>query len=285
MSVRKYLAKLEDLSGKEILVTGGTSGIGLSLVRELLDQNAKVIVLARNINKAKEVKNSLLINHPDNPIEIIKYDQSDDQSVINACQEVATKYPHFYAIVLNAGIFQTKKSMTHVDDMCTTIKTNYVGLSLFMKMILPLLEGEHRFIFQGSVVAKLHDKKLKKLQDKNISSLQQYCISKSGVEALFYHYSQMNDKNNSFYLVEPGITSTDITRDFPSAIKVLGKGFLKVFSQSNERAALTAMKALQTTTEKNSFIVPRGLLSFTGMPKIKKFPKRRQRPYLIDLIN
>ena len=175
--------------------------------------------------------------------------------------------------------------MTHVDDICTTIKTNYVGLSLFMKTILPLLEGEHRFIFQGSVVAKLHDKKLKKLQDKNISSLQQYCISKSGVEALFYHYSQMNDKNNSFYLVEPGITSTDITRDFPSAIKVLGKGFLKVFSQSNERAALTAMKALQTTTEKNSFIVPRGLLSCTGMPKIKKFPKRRQRPYLIDLVN
>ena len=175
--------------------------------------------------------------------------------------------------------------MTLVDDICSTIKTNYVGLSLFMKTILHLLEGEHRFIFQGSLVAKLHDKKLKNLQDKNISSLQQYCISKSGVEALFYHYSQMEDRNNSFYLVEPGITSTDIIRDFPSVIRVLGKGFLKVFSHSNERAALTAMKALQTTTEKKSFIVPRGPLSCFGMPKIKKFPKRRQRPYLIDLLN
>ena len=31
MSIKKYLEKLEDFSGKEILITGGTSGIGLSL--------------------------------------------------------------------------------------------------------------------------------------------------------------------------------------------------------------------------------------------------------------
>ena len=284
MSVKKYLAKLEDLSNKQILVTGGTSGIGLSLVKELLDKHAKVIVLARNVNKALEVKYSLLSSHPHNPIDIIKYDQSNDQSVISACDEIINKYPGFYAIVLNAGVFQTKKSMTRTDDICTTIKTNFVGLSLFLKTLLPSLKGEHRFIFQGSLVAKLHDKRIKTLQDKRLSSLQQYCISKSGVEALFYYYSQLGNQSNSFYLVEPGVTSTDIIRDFPTVIRVLGKGFLKVFSHSNERAALTAMMALQTTTKRNSFIVPRGPLSCAGLPKIKKFPKRRQRAYLIDLV-
>lgn len=284
MSVKKYLAKLEDLSNKQILVTGGTSGIGLSLVKELLDKQAKVIVLARNTNKAIEVKDACLNVHPDNPIEIIKYDQSDDQSVKNTCNEIVNKYPNFYAIVLNAGVFQTKKSMTRTDDIYTTIKTNFVGLSLFLETLLPLLEGEHRFIFQGSLIAKLHDKKINNLQVNHLSSLQQYCISKSGVEALFYHYSQ-SDSRNSFYLVEPGVTSTEIIRDFPTVIRILGKGFLKVFSHSNERAALTAMMALQSTTEKNSFIVPRGPLSCAGLPKIKKFPKRRQRTYLVDLVS
>ena len=284
MSVKKYLAKLEDLSNKQILVTGGTSGIGLSLTKELLEKHAKVIVLARNMNKALEVKNNLLKSYPDNPIEIIKYDQSNDQSVKEASAEIVKKYPNFYALVLNAGVFQTKKSMTRTDDIYTTIKTNFVGLSLFVETLLSKLKGDHRFIFQGSLVTKLHDKKLDNLQDKNISSLQQYCISKSGVEALFYKYSQ-TPSNNAFYLVEPGITSTDIIRDFPFLIRFLGKGFLKVFSHSNDRAALTAMKALQSTTEKNSFIVPRGLLSCAGMPKIKKLPKRRQRPYLVDLVS
>ena len=285
MSVKKYLASLEDLSNKEIIVTGGTSGIGLSLVKELLDKNASVIVMARNINKANEVKNNLLNIHPDNPIRIIKYDQSDDQSVVASCDEIITKYPHFYAIVLNAGVFQTKKSMTYVDDIPTTIKTNFVGLALFMKTLLAKVEGEHRYIFQGSLIAKLHDKRINSLKVNGLSSLQQYAISKSGVEALFYHYSQIGNKYQSFYLVEPGVTSTDIIRDFPAAIRVLGRGFLKVFSHSNNRAALTAMKALQTSTEKNSFIVPRGLLTCAGLPTIKKFPKRRQRAYLVDLVS
>ena len=284
MSVKKYLAKLEDLSSKQVLVTGGTSGIGLSLVKELLDKQAQVVVLARNMNKANEVKDSCLKIHPDNPIDIIKYDQSNDQSVKAAAKEIVDKYPNFYAIILNAGVFQTKKSMTRTDDIYTTIKTNFVGLSLFLENLIPSLKGEHRFILQGSLAAKLHEKKIDSLKVNHLSSWQQYCISKSGVEALFYHYSQNNSKN-SFYLVEPGITSTEIIRDFPTVIRVLGKGFLKVFSHSNERAALTAMVALQSTTEKNSFIVPRGPLSCAGLPKIKKFPKRRQRTYLVDLVS
>ena len=284
MSVKKYLAKLEDLSNKQVLVTGGTSGIGLSLVKELLDKQAQVVVLARNINKALEVKDSCLKAYPDNPIDIIKYDQSDNQSVKHACEEIINKYPNFYAIVLNAGVFQTKKSMTRTDDIYTTIKTNFVGLSLFLESLIPCLKGEHRFILQGSLAAKMHEKKIDSLKVNHLSSWQQYCISKSGVEALFYHYSQ-SDSKNSFYLVEPGVTSTDIIRDFPTVIRVLGKGFLRVFSHSNERAALTAMMALQSTTEKNSFIVPRGPLSCAGLPKIKKFPKRRQRTYLVDLVS
>ena len=284
MSVKKYLAKLEDLSNKQVLVTGGTSGIGLSLVKELLDKQAQVVVLARNINKALEVKDSCLKIHPDNPIDIIKYDQSNDQSVKAAVKEIIDKYPDFYAIILNAGVFQTKKSMTRTDDIYTTIKTNFVGLSLFLESLIPCLKGEHRFILQGSLAAKMHEKKIDSLKVNHLSSWQQYCISKSGVEALFYHYSQ-NDSKNSFYLVEPGITSTEIIRDFPTVIRVLGKGFLKVFSHSNERAALTAMMALQSTTEKNSFIVPKGPLSCAGLPKIKKFPKRRQRTYLVDLVS
>ena len=59
MSVKKYLDKLEDLTGRKVIVTGGTSGIGLSIVKELLYKNADVVILARNLNKANEVKSKL----------------------------------------------------------------------------------------------------------------------------------------------------------------------------------------------------------------------------------
>ncbi len=40
-----------ELSGKKIIVTGASSGIGLDLVRELLKHNCKIIAVARSIEK------------------------------------------------------------------------------------------------------------------------------------------------------------------------------------------------------------------------------------------
>ena len=71
--------------------------------------------------------------------------------------------------------------------MSPTIKTNYVGLAYFLKLLLPKLEGNHRLIIQGSLGAGFHLKKINSLKEKDLSSWQQYMISKAGVEMLYYH--------------------------------------------------------------------------------------------------
>ena len=284
MSVNKYLEKLEDLTGKKILVTGGTSGIGLSIVKQLLSKNAQVVVLARNLNKANKLKEQLDLQFPNNPIGIIKYDQGDSQSIKSASKEIIANHRDFYALVLNAGVFQTKKNMDYVNEVPQTINTNFIGLDILLNELLPHLNEPHRFIIQGSVVAGLKHKKLNSLKTNKLGSFDQYIISKCGVEAVYYHYSHFNEKF-SFYLVEPGITSTDIIRDFPVVIRKAGKVFLKVFSHSPDKAALTTLAALQTNTKKDSFIVPRGIFTFMGYPKIKKFPAKRERAYLYDMLN
>lgn len=283
MNVERYIDKLEDLTNKKVLVTGGTSGIGLAIVKALLNKNATTIVLARNLVKANSIKEELLKAYPNNPIGIIEYDQGNRESVVTASELIAKEHADFYAIILNAGIFQTKKKMDYVYDVPQTINTNFVGLDIFLDSLLSKLDGSHRFILQGSLVADFKPKKITSLKTHKLSSFQQYALSKCGVESLFSHYSQTY-KEQSFYLVEPGVTSTDIIRDFPNIIRVLGKGFLKVFSHSNQRASLTALLALQSNIDKDSYIVPRGLFTTMGYPKIKKFPKRRERPYLYDLL-
>ena len=282
MSVKKYLDKLEDLTGRTIIVTGGTSGIGLSIVKEVLIKGGDVVILARNLTKANEVKSQLIEKFKNARIDIVQYDQSDDESIVKAVATIVKDYKDFYALIMNAGIFQKGKT-TYVDDIPLTIKTNFVGLKVLLDNLLPKLNEEHRFIFQGSLAAGLCQKKITTLKDKKLSSWQQYIISKSGVEALFYHYSQTAQNQFSFYLVEPGITSTDIIREFSPFIRWAGKIFLKVFSHSNDRAALTALLAVQSSTQKNAFIVPRGIGTTLGNPKIKKFPRKRERTDLYSL--
>ena len=92
MKIRTYLDKLEDMTDKKVIVTGGTSGIGLSLVKHLLSKNAKVVIMARNMIKAKEVKNKLLEIYPDNPVSFIQYDQSNKESIVNACKVIIEEH-------------------------------------------------------------------------------------------------------------------------------------------------------------------------------------------------
>ena len=128
MKIAKYLANLEDMTGKEVIVTGGTSGIGLSIVKHLLLKHAKVIVMARNMKKSEEVKNKLLETYPDNPIEIIQFDQSDKESIFKACDEIINHHKDFYAIILNAGLIQSGKTTTYVNDVPQTTPINFVIL-------------------------------------------------------------------------------------------------------------------------------------------------------------
>ena len=285
MSVLKYLDNLEDLSGKKVLIAGGTAGIGLSIVKQLLYKHADVIVLARNEDKFNKVKSDLLTSYPQGSIGFIKYDQNDNQSILKATQKIVSHHLDFYALILNAGLIQGKKNFTITDGYPTAIKTNYVGLAVLLKGFVPLLKESQRIIIQGSLGAGLCFGKIRTLKEQKPRMFRQYFISKAGVEALFYYYNKQESVAPGFYLVEPGITNSDIIRDFPRFIRFLGKIVLRLFSHSPDKAALTAMKALQSDMEKGTYIVPRGFCTYCGYPKIKSFPKSRRREYLVDMIN
>ena len=281
MTIKKYLDRLDTLVGKKILLTGGTSGIGLCIADELLYKGADVIILARNKNKSLEVKNKLLNKYPNGHLDFIHYDQSDFTSVEAAVNVIISQYQDFYALICNAGIFAHNKK----DDngLSLTFKTNCVGLCYLLKLLIPQLKGNHRIIIQGSLGAGYHLKKINSLFD-SVSNWQQYIISKACVEALAYHYANMGLNNISFYLVEPGLTKTDIVREFPTPIRQMGKIFLKVASHSPYKAALTAMLALQSDI-KPCFIVPQSFFDWRGYPKIRPFPKKRIREDLVELLN
>ena len=280
MTIKKYLDKLNNLQGKKVLLTGGTSGIGFSIADQLLFKGADVVILARNPNKAKEVKEKLLNKYPCGHLDFIRFDQADFTNIDEAVKKIMSDYSDFYALICNAGAFIRNKE---VYDISPTIKTNFVGLAYFLKKLIPELHQEHRIIIQGSLGAGFRKKKINSFKDK-LSSWQQYIISKAAVETLCYHYMQKDLKNLSFYLVEPGITNTDIIRDFPSPLRELGHLFMKVASHSNDKAALTAMLALQEDI-KPCFIVPRSLFAWRGFPRIKAFPKRRYNENYLKMLD
>ena len=69
-----------ELSNKNVLVIGGSRGIGLSIVQKFLEEGAKVNLLARNIND--ELKTSLFKLYEDQ-LFFYSGDATDKESLID----------------------------------------------------------------------------------------------------------------------------------------------------------------------------------------------------------
>src|SRR5690349_14307886 len=57
VAIRKTRAY--DLRGKTVLVTGGSRGLGLVIARQLVQENAKIVICARDVDELERAKQDL----------------------------------------------------------------------------------------------------------------------------------------------------------------------------------------------------------------------------------
>jgi NAD(P)-dependent dehydrogenase (short-subunit alcohol dehydrogenase family) len=126
-----------DLSGKNVIVTGGYSGIGIETVRALAGAGARVTVPARRVDVATEALASVA-----GEIEIAPMDLGDLASVRSfADQYLATERP-LNILINNAGIMATP--LTRVGKGWESqFGTNHLGhMALAMKLAPALQAAE-----------------------------------------------------------------------------------------------------------------------------------------------
>lgn len=84
-------------AGNTILITGGTSGIGLALTKRFYDLNNSIIVLAKNPEKLKQLKHEL------SKIQTIQCDLISPKSLRNAMEEIE-RIKSINIFINNAGV-------------------------------------------------------------------------------------------------------------------------------------------------------------------------------------
>jgi uncharacterized oxidoreductase len=87
-----------ELSNRTVLVTGGTSGIGLGIAESFLRSKSKVIVCGRNKDKLSTVKDKF----PD--IIVLPCDVGNASQRKKLAEEVLRRFPSLDILVNNAGI-------------------------------------------------------------------------------------------------------------------------------------------------------------------------------------
>ena len=96
-----------DLAGKRILVTGGSSGIGLALARVFAGRGDSVSLLARTPALLQAARDALLESHPDATVLTESVDVADDAAVIDAIGRCEAEAGACDILVTSAGIVQS----------------------------------------------------------------------------------------------------------------------------------------------------------------------------------
>jgi NAD(P)-dependent dehydrogenase (short-subunit alcohol dehydrogenase family) len=130
-----------DFDGKEIIITGASAGIGVETARALAKAGARVVIGARNIDKAKAVAKDIRESTKNPNVEVEKLELGSLASVNEFVDRYLEKKRPLHILVNNAGIVASSKSYT-VDGFENDFGTNYVGhFALTLGLIPALIEG------------------------------------------------------------------------------------------------------------------------------------------------
>ncbi|WP_405162678.1 SDR family NAD(P)-dependent oxidoreductase [Nocardia sp. NBC_01499] len=128
-----------DVTGKRIVITGATNGIGKEIARALARRGADLTLVARNEAKAAATADELqrepgAKGRPD----VVSGDLSDLASVRRAGAEIRSRYASIDVLVNNAGIHALSPHTT-VDGFESMAATNHLGPFLLTNLLLDRL--------------------------------------------------------------------------------------------------------------------------------------------------
>jgi uncharacterized oxidoreductase len=125
------------LKSDTILITGGTSGIGLEMAKQLISLGNTVIVTGRDISKLKLTKKELPSVH------IYQSDVSDSQAIGELYSKVTADFPKLNILINNAGIMRAVDfNDTEYDKICSEIDINLSGPIRMVQQFLPHLKKQ-----------------------------------------------------------------------------------------------------------------------------------------------
>ena len=131
--------------GKVILLTGGTSGIGLNAARVLTESGCRVYELSR-----RETGTDAAIH--------IRADVTDEEQVRQAVQQVLDREGHIDVVINNAGFgISGAIEYTETRDAQRQFDVNFFGMVRVNRAVLPILhrQGYGRILNMSSVAAPI----------------------------------------------------------------------------------------------------------------------------------
>ena len=253
-------ADMPRMTGKTVVVTGASSGIGLIAAREFAAAGAHVVLAVRNLQKGHEVATGI-----PGDIEVRELDVSDLTGVRAFAEAWAGPLD---VLVNNAGVMDIPLSRSR-DGLDVQTATNSFGPFLLTNLLLPHVTD--RVVW---VTSQLHRMGHLNLEDLNWESrtykpMDAYNDSKLHIVLFSLELQRrLNTAGSSIrsVLAHPGIATTALAAH--STSNAINR--LSILLNDPEHGALPTLFAATENLNGNAYVGPNGLGSIKGNPKVRK---------------
>lgn len=131
------------IAGKAVVVTGATSGIGLTAVAQFARQGAFVIGIGRSEIKNKQAIEQILRSNPEGEVVYLRADLAGQRQVLDLCDLIPSVldqhgYANLDVLINNAGVYLESKQITE-DQVEKTFAVNHLAPFLLTYKLLPFL--------------------------------------------------------------------------------------------------------------------------------------------------
>lgn len=235
-----------NLSGNTILITGGGSGIGLSIAQALAKHKNKIIITGRNEEKLKKACATNKNFH------YIVCDVSNNEQIEAAVAKCGTEHGGINVLINNAGIFNLMNynggdPMPSIEHQLQEVDIDFNGPIRMVHYFLPQLRAQKKTSAIVNVSSGLAFVPL--------SSAPIYCATKAGIHSWTRSLRfQLAKTNVKVFELCPPLVDTPMVDDFkgpqfkdfkmmqPDA---LANAFVKGFQKDNYEIAAGQAKQLR----------------------------------------
>jgi len=236
------MAATTSMSGKTVLITGGTGGIGRATAVQLASMGARVGITGRDAGRAQRAAAEIASESGSGVVDVFVADMSSQDEVRRMADEVLAAYPRLDVLVNNVGGFWSHRHVT-VDGLEHTFALNHLAPFLLTSLLAERLisSAPARVVTVSSNaqgIGKIDFDDL--MGERTYSGQRAYNQSKLANVMFTYELARrFRGTGVTATALHPGMTNTSFSVDDPSGAFAPLVAVMRPFMRSPQKGAET----------------------------------------------
>lgn len=229
------------LQGRNVLITGANTGIGLATARELACKGGTVFVACRSAERAQVAVEEIRRSSGNRHIEALELDLANLDSVRRCARDLLARQLPLHVLINNAGLAGARGLTDSGFELAFGV--NHIGHFLLTHMLLDRLKSSApaRIV---TVASKAHyrapgiDWSVVRQQTRSRTGLEEYGVSKLANVLFSAELArQLVGSGVTTYALHPGVVASDVWR----SVRWPFRSLIKMAMITTEKGAATTL--------------------------------------------